>query len=232
MRAIAFVAAGLALCASAYACGGASDAFVPTSSDGGVDGTAPGAGTGNGDTGAGDPGTGDAGGAGVTPDLDGGGTGEGQAPTSDDATTAPSDGGPGPAADGGPIGDSAAPDGPVPDRIACGATTCSTSGQFCCAQLDGGASCQSSEQACMALIGVQRQCEKTADCPANNVCCYEFSSIPATTSCHANDCNGGNGMRVEACRSQSDCTTGTCATRTCVAGGSIQSCAAFGAECP
>jgi hypothetical protein len=232
MRAIAVVATGLALCVSAYACGGSSDAFVPTSSDDGADGTTRGGD--NSDTGAGDPGAGDAGSgdSGVTPALDGSAAGEAQAPIGDDATAPANDGAAGIGPDGSPLGDGAGADGPVAGRIACGAATCATSAQFCCAQLDGGASCQSSEPACAALAGVQRQCEKTADCPANNVCCYEFSSIPATTSCHANDCNGGNGMRVEACRSQSDCTTGTCATRTCLAGGSIQSCAAFGTECP
>ena len=226
MRAIAVVAACFSLCAAAYGCGGASDAFVPSSSDGGIDGTV--LGDGSGGAGAGDTGAGD---GGATPDTDGSAAGDGPPPAGDDAAAPPTDGGAA-SPDGAPLGDGAAPDGPVAGRIACGSTTCPTSTQFCCAGLDGGSSCQSSEQACLALGGVQRQCEKAADCPANDVCCYEFSSTPATTSCHANDCGGGNGMRVEACRSQSDCATGTCATHACLAGGPIESCAGFGTECP
>jgi hypothetical protein len=230
MKAIALAALGLTLCGSAYACGGASDALnLPL--DGGVDATAPGSGSGASSGAAGDtgalPGEPDANGSGsdagplTRPDADAG-TSDGNAPPADAALDGSTPDGAAAAGDG----------GPVAGRIACGATTCATASQFCCAMLDGGASCQANEGACVALGGVQRQCEKTADCPANNVCCYEFTSIPATTGCHANDCNGGGGMRVEACRSQSDCTTGTCSTHTCVAGGSIQSCAPFATECP
>jgi hypothetical protein len=230
MRAVAIVVAGLLSCAGA-ACGGASDAF--SSSDSGMDATAsesdgaprsavPDPGTGDPDAGV-PPGSEDAGLSGDAPMIPATGGGD---------AALQGEGGPSEPADGSAVDDGAAPDGPVGGRIACGNTTCDTSTQFCCAMLDGGAGCQTSEQACLALAGVPRRCEKTADCPANNVCCYEFTSTPATTSCHANDCNGGNGMRVEACQSQGDCTTGTCAAHACVAGGSIQACAAFGTECP
>jgi hypothetical protein len=228
------VAAGLLSCAGA-ACGGASDAFSSSDrSDSGSDGTAS-ASDGAPGSGPRDP-AGDPGAVPSSSDAafpgDGGVLGDGAAATGGDGAAPQGDGGSALPADGGPVDGGAAPDGPVGGRITCGSATCDTSTQFCCAALDGGASCQTSEQACLAIPGAPRRCEKTADCPANNVCCYEFSSVPATTSCHANDCNGGDGMRVEACQSQGDCTTGTCASHACVAGGSIQACAAFGAECP
>jgi hypothetical protein len=223
MRGIAVVVSGVSLCVAAYACGGASGTQLSSPMDGGSDGTT----SLGGDDGApppGEPGAGDA------------SPGTNPTPASDGQAPAVVDGGPALAADGGsPAATDGGPaDGAVADArapLSCGSGTCST-GQFCCAELDGGAGCQTSEQACLALAGVPRRCEKTADCPANNVCCYEFTSTPATTSCHANDCNGGNGMCVEACQSQGDCTTGTCAAHACIAGGSIQACAAFGTECP
>ncbi len=225
MRGIAVVVTGVSLCVAAYACGGSSGALVSTPTDGGTDGTT----TPGGDSG---PGPGDLGETGTDlpgPTMDAGAAGDGQAPANDGGPAPSTDGGPLTAPDGAALNDAAAPDARA--GLSCGTATCST-GQFCCAELDGGAACMNSEQSCTALAGVPRRCEKTADCPANNVCCFEFSSFPATTSCHANDCNGGGGTRVEACRSQDDCTAGTCAVRACIDGGSIQSCASFGTECP
>jgi hypothetical protein len=234
MRAVG-AASGLWVFALA-ACGGASDAFVSSPGDSGSDATREARGDGapgTGRAGMDDPVTGDPG-TRVSPDPEAGASADGPASATgaDAGRPPPMDGGPGSASDGGLLLDGAAPDGPVAGRIACGWTTCDTSAQLCCVGLDGGAACQTSEQACAAIGGAPRRCEKTADCPADNVCCYDFSSIPATTSCHSSDCNGDNGMRVEACVSQRDCATGTCATHVCSAGGSIQACAAFGTECP
>jgi hypothetical protein len=230
MRAVV-VAAGLCLFALA-ACGGASDAFVASSGDGGSDATrearedgAPG--TGAADRGTGDPGTR----VRPDPDTDASADHPASAAGGDAGQPPPVNGGPGSPSDGGLLDAGAAPNGPAAGRIACGGTTCDTSAQFCCVGLDGGAACRASEQACVAIGGAPRRCEKGADCPADNVCCYDFSSIPATTSCRS-DCNGDNGVRVEACVSQRDCATGTCAIHACSAGGSIQACAAFGTECP
>jgi hypothetical protein len=197
--------------------------------DSGVDGTAA-------QNDSPDGSTQDVGDAGALSPVDTGATRDGPAPApGSDAAAASSDGAAGSLLDGGPLADASEPDapvGPIAGQIACGSATCAASTQFCCALLDGGASCQTSEAACAALGGAQRQCEKAADCPANNVCCYEFSILPASASCHANDCNGGGGTRVEACRSQGDCATGTCSAHECLSGGSIQSCAAFATECP
>jgi hypothetical protein len=229
MRAVV-VAAGLWGFALA-GCGGASDAFVASSGDGGSDATSEAREDGTPGTGAADHGTGDPGTI-VRRDPGTDASARGPAAAAGDAGQPPPvDGGPGSASDGGLLDAGAAPDGPAAGRIACGGATCDTSAQFCCAGLDGGAACQTSEQACVAVGGAPRRCEKTADCPAGNVCCYDFSSIPATTSCHS-DCNGDNGVRVEACGSQRDCATGTCATHACSSGGAIQACAAFGTECP
>jgi hypothetical protein len=228
MRGIAVVVTGLSLCVAANACGGSSDAFVSTPADAGADGTMA-VGADDGGPGTGDLGDGD---GRTTPTTDAAAPVEdgGQASANKDGGAATTtDAGPTTRTDAAPDADGAAPDAPA--GVSCGSATCST-GQFCCAELDGGAACTTSEQACTALAGVPRRCEKTADCPTNNVCCFEFSSFPATTSCHANDCNGGGGTRVQACQTQGDCAAGTCAVHVCVDGGSIQSCAAFGTECP
>jgi hypothetical protein len=222
MRGIAVVVSGVSLCVAAYACGGASGTQLSTPMDGGSDGTT--SLGGDGGPPPGEPGAGDT------------GPGKNPTPASDGQAPADGDGGPALAADGSaPAATDGGPaDGAVADArapLSCGSGTCST-GQFCCAELDGGGTCMTSEQACTTAAGVPRRCEKTSDCTANDVCCFDFSSFPATTSCHANDCNGGGGARVQACRTQSDCASGTCAVHACNDGGAIQSCAAFGTECP
>jgi hypothetical protein len=227
---------GLGMAIGGSACGGSNGTFILAAPDAGPDGTAlaPGddaASVSSGATsGSGSPATGDDA-ASTIPPVDGASpiAATDAAPGSADAAVI----------DGGlPDGMSAAdtgpdaPSGPVAGHISCGNATCDEATQFCCAQADGGASCQTTEPACAALGGVRRQCEKTDDCASGSVCCFDFSSIPATASCRNNDCNGGGGMRVQACRSQGDCASGTCATRSCLVGGSIESCAAFAPECP
>jgi hypothetical protein len=224
LRHLSVTVGGMSLCVAAYACGGSSGAFVSTPADAAADGTtAVGSDDGAPSPGASDSGT-------VTPALatDAAFATDGQAPMNGDGGAATNDGGPAPFEAGGFDAG-----GPQDARagLSCGSATCSN-GQFCCAELDGGAACMTDEQACAAAGGAPRRCEKTSDCPASNVCCFDFSSLPPTTGCHANDCSGGGGTRVEACRSQSDCATGSCALRACSEAGAIQSCAPFGAECP
>ena len=218
----------------AFACGGSDGTFIPAAPDAGPDGTAApsgddaasaSSGSGSGSAAAGD----DA--AGTSPPIDGGSPVVGTDAATGAADAAVVDSG---LPDGMIAADAApdAPSGPVAGHISCGNATCDEATQFCCAQADGGASCQTTEPACAALGGARRQCEKTDDCASGSVCCFDFSSIPSTSSCRNNDCNGGGGMRVQACRSQSDCASGTCAARSCLVGGSIESCAAFAPECP
>ena len=115
-----------------------------------------------------------------------------------------------------------------PGQMACGGSTCDEATQFCCVQTGGAESCQTTGTAC---AGSRRECDKASDCPPGNVCCFDFSAQPASASCHS-DCGGGGDTRVQACRTPSECLSGACATHACVAGGSIESCAPFGPECP
>jgi hypothetical protein len=122
--------------------------------------------------------------------------------------------------------DAGAPD--AAGQVACGAAFCDIkAGQFCCVQPNGAATCESTNAACAA----RRDCEKTSDCSVGNVCCYDFSSFPASASCRG-DCSGGGGTRVQACRATTECATGTCAVHACRDAGSIESCEAHAPECP
>ena len=136
-----------------------------------------------------------------------------------------------------PPPDAAAHDGggtstPVPGRLTCGTGTCNvTLGEFCCVQAGGAASCTASSGACDARVGAPRECEKASDCLGGDVCCYDFSSFPASASCRG-DCGGGGGTRVQACRAQAECAAGTCAVHACADAGSIESCEPHTPECP
>lgn len=178
--------------------------------------------------------------------------GKGGADNSDAATTSPvsadasaaigRDGGVPSGADGGAADAPSGADGGAPDafvivtdaapepprQMACGSNTCDEATQFCCVQAGGTESCQGTATAC---AGSRRECDKASDCPPGNVCCFDFSSQPASASCHS-DCGGGGDTRVQACRTATECLSGACATHACVSGGSIESCAPFGAECP
>jgi hypothetical protein len=115
-----------------------------------------------------------------------------------------------------------------PEEMACGGTPCDEATQFCCVQAGGAESCLATGTAC---AGSRRECDKASDCPPGNVCCFDFSSQPASASCHS-DCGGGGDTRVQACRTPTECLSGTCAAHACAAGGSVESCAPLGAACP
>lgn len=139
-----------------------------------------------------------------------------------------------PVADATAARDGSSPDAapsPVAGMLACGTSVCNEATQFCCVQASGFESCQSSSDTCAMLGGARRDCDKASDCPNGEVCCYDFSSIPATTGCHA-DCGGGGSTRVQACRTQAECLSGACSVHACTTGGSIESCAPFAPECP
>jgi hypothetical protein len=144
-----------------------------------------------------------------------------------DGATAPIDGG-----DAAATPTDAGADAASPGEIVCGAALCDAKlGQFCCVRSNGNESCETSGNACANAGGVARECDKAADCTGGGVCCYDFSASPPATSCRG-DCNGGGGTRVQACRTQGECTGGTCAVHACIDGGSIETCAAFAPECP
>lgn len=115
---------------------------------------------------------------------------------------------------------------PDPGKVSCGTATCNVPGEFCCLRPDGGGSCETSGGDCDALGGVRQRCNEKTDCPQSEVCCYEFDlDGGVSTACHL-DCNGGSGRRVQACRTLSECSTGSCAVRTCDGGVSVESCGA------
>jgi hypothetical protein len=168
--------------------------------------------------------------------------------SSGDGSSSPADGGAdsatNPRLDGSTSNEGAAPvpEGGVaadPGKVACGASSCDITTSFCCAVPDGGSSCQTSGGACSALGGARQECNEAADCPAvdggKQVCCFDLNdgSLLAT-SCRL-DCNGGGGQRFQACRTTTECLSGTCEVRACNAGAgaaSIESCKPIPDLCP
>jgi hypothetical protein len=129
--------------------------------------------------------------------------------TTGDATS-DADAGPAPIPDGGAPSD--------PQTVKCGTAECTISTQFCCQQPDGGASCQTSGGACSALGGAKQECNEAADCPhtdaGQQVCCFDVTEKGLESSCRA-DCNGGGGTRFQACRTTTECKSGSCAVHAC-----------------
>lgn len=166
----------------------------------------------------------------------------GDSSSTDGSTSTSPDG----SADSGTRSDAGGEAGPIPEggapadpgKVACGATSCDVGTAFCCALPDGGGSCQTSGGACAALGGAKQECNEAADCPAVDagpqVCCYEVDLGRLTTSCHLN-CNGGGGNRYQACRSTTECLSGSCAVRSCngdAGTATVESCKPIPGVCP
>jgi hypothetical protein len=120
----------------------------------------------------------------------------------------------------------------TPDAIACGATTCDPTSAFCCALPNGATtdlSCETSGGNCPN--GGVIHCDEAADCPVGNVCCWDTSGPVIASDCHT-DCTGGGGTRYQACKTDSECLSGTCASRACTNGLAVTSCVPVGALCP
>ncbi len=66
--------------------------------------------------------------------------------------------------------------GPKLPEISCGATSCPDPAQFCCANPDGGDSCENrkDELACMGSGGTPVACNEGAQCPGG-VCCGQLN---------------------------------------------------------
>ncbi|HEY1955084.1 MAG TPA: hypothetical protein VGH28_05715 [Polyangiaceae bacterium] len=120
----------------------------------------------------------------------------------------------------------------TPGKVTCGNVVCNT-GQECCAAPsgDGGftLTCVNGGGACPN--GVTRACDEAADCPLNEVCCYEEQGGNLAAGCHG-DCGGGGGTRFQACASTAECQSGTCSVHTCTAGGSVETCEGIPNVCP
>lgn len=157
------------------------------------------------------------------------GDGAGGGGTGDDAGGGGGGGGGGEGGGGGGGGEGGA-QASNPGKVACGATSCDVTdagAQFCCLGRDGGAC----EQAGTQCFGLRERCDEAADCPTGAVCCYEFGPTGLEARCRA----GGCGQGVQACRTQAECTSGTCAVHTCGRDGglgTIESCSGAPPVCP
>jgi hypothetical protein len=120
----------------------------------------------------------------------------------------------------------------TPGVIACGASTCDPQTAFCCALPNGSTtdlSCQTSGGNCPN--GGVIQCDEAADCPSGNICCWDTSGPAIASDCRT-DCTGGGGTRYQACATESECLSGTCASHACTNGLEVTSCVPVGTLCP
>jgi hypothetical protein len=95
------------------------------------------------------------------------------------------------------------------------------------AGVDAATTCRAGDPGCNS----QHECDTASDCDDGDICCYDFSSFPASTRCR-NDCSGGGGTRLQACRTQDECSSGTCSVHACVGQPAIESCQPRAPECP
>jgi hypothetical protein len=139
----------------------------------------------------------------------------------DDAGGAPIDSD----AQGGTPVDAAAPDDAPSSTlpgVLCGLTTCPLP-QVCCVK-GSTQTCVANAAACAAKDQGARACDDPTDCAAGTVCCYTTDTDVPGTQCLA-ACPPAGGDRAPACRTQSDCASGTCAARPCKGGISVLACA-------
>jgi hypothetical protein len=101
----------------------------------------------------------------------------------------------------------------TPHAVACSSTSCTTPTDVCCAtSFSGGVptgTCTAAATGCLGTTDVA--CEEAADC-ASGVCCETPAALgaPGTQTCESS-CIGG----YQICRSDTECTTGTCTPQSC-----------------
>jgi hypothetical protein len=104
-----------------------------------------------------------------------------------------------------------------PNSVTCGATSCNTTTQYCCAEGDaGGGSCLPYNN---GSCNIKVSCNEAADC-AGGVCCTQLAFGTHTTSCMAS-CGAGN---FQICRTDAECGSADAgaAQRKCI----VQTCQA------
>jgi hypothetical protein len=111
-------------------------------------------------------------------------------------------------------GTDAAPEGgPVstPNKVQCGASSCTTPADYCC-QTTNDAGCQPAASNCNA--GAKLACDEKADCPGTEICCASAGGGAGISTQCKNDCGGGN---VQVCKTNAECKTdaGTCYVNNC-----------------
>lgn len=194
-RAAHLVAAALCLLSIASACGGRSDTeeyLFGADNGSGADGaTGTGASNGSGANGSGANGTGASGGTGPIGEggFDGGGTATGGT------------GGSGVAGSG----MAGSPSGP---QVSCGADSCDTSKEFCCAGL-GGFGCLPKGSECGGAV---LTCSQGGDCPGNTVCCLKvIGDVGGESQCKASCVNmRGPGRERQLCSRDDECPFDHC----------------------
>ena len=146
------------------------------------------------------------------------------------ADAAPTSGTDAASGDGGPAnggsdaagGDSGAPgdDGGVPEggaavtphAIACGAASCDTQKETCCALADGGGGCVAGSTATCPAGSATLHCTEAADCDPGSICCgnIDFQSGTPSTLC-ATTCS-----TFQFCGTSAECRTAEpCAVQSC-----------------
>lgn len=133
------------------------------------------------------------------------------------------DGGPGNVgsdAAGGPDAGAQGDDGGVPEggaavtphAIACGAASCDTQKETCCALADGGGGCVAGSTATCPAGSATLHCTEAADCDPGSICCgnIDFQSGTPSTLC-ATTCS-----TFQFCGTSAECRTAEpCAVQSC-----------------
>ncbi|MBS2015236.1 MAG: hypothetical protein JST00_20270 [Deltaproteobacteria bacterium] len=109
--------------------------------------------------------------------------------------------------------------GSNPGKVTCGTTECATAadggfgfGPYCCVRADGGATCETAQNAC--FNGLRLRCDEKADCTDNgDDCCLSVGGGGFSGSSCQNNCFGN---QARLCKTSADCGDGgACSTITC-----------------
>jgi hypothetical protein len=96
----------------------------------------------------------------------------------------------------------------TPNQIRCGQATCSATNQYCCSGMGGSGNGSGFETCSDKFCPLRRECDETADCVGNEVCCYEVVAAPppilAASCVPRSQCNFEGDLWV-ACATQADC---------------------------
>jgi hypothetical protein len=98
--------------------------------------------------------------------------------------------------------------GPSPNEVRCGSTTCNVLHEFCCESPGNGAGGFGPFVSCGSACGPHRECDETADCVGDQICCMSVIASPPPVLgayCTAPHNCAGEGSWI-ACNSQDDCT--------------------------
>ena len=120
---------------------------------------------------------------------------------------------------------------PDPGELHCNQQSCSTSGNNCCVQSDGGQACNANAgSTCSGSVEIH--CDEKADCTGAQVCCGDVAkSGTKLVSCtSAASCSGIGKYQI--CKSNAECASGVTCKRQDCSGLKIQTCGGIsGAGC-